>query len=272
MNRTAQGENRFEGNASRYAAYLQTPEGRLRTELTFANLQDLLPEESRSWRALDLGCGTGTTAVRLARLGMNITLLDSSSAMLDLAKRTTSESGVYDRIEFKLGDATKVSEMFRPRSFVLVLCHNLLEYVDDPTTVLRSAAGLMRKSSAIVSVLVRNQAGEVLKAALHAGDLAAAENNLVTEWGTESLYGGKVRFFTPEATEAMLREASLAISARMGVRVLSDYLPANISRTAEYERIFSLERKLSKRQEYAGVARYLHWVARGPTAGSEQGE
>ena len=55
--------------------------------------------------------------------------------------------------------------------------------------------------SAILSVLVRNRAGEVLKAALLAGDLTAAENHLTAEWGRESLYGGKVRLFTPDSCE-----------------------------------------------------------------------
>ena len=79
---------RFESGASSYADYLASPEGRLRSDLAFANLQDfLLLQHKPSLRALDLGCGTGATAVRLAQLGIHVTLLDSSSAMLDIAKR-----------------------------------------------------------------------------------------------------------------------------------------------------------------------------------------
>ena len=33
----------FESDASKYAAYLETPEGRLRADLAFANLQEFLP-------------------------------------------------------------------------------------------------------------------------------------------------------------------------------------------------------------------------------------
>src|SRR6185369_7618182 len=181
MDTTFKVDNRFGGNVSRYAEYLETPDGRLRTDLTFANLRDVLREECRSLFALDLGCGTGATAVRLARLGMQVTALDSSSAMVDLAKRTVIESGMQDKVALKLGDANSVAELFSPQSFDIVLCHNLLEYVGDPSTLLRGAAELMRDSSAILSVLVRNQAGEVLKAALNAGDLTAAEDNLAAE-------------------------------------------------------------------------------------------
>jgi len=255
--------DRFQNGADKYAAYLETPEGRLRADLAFANLQEFLPASAgvNSLRALDLGCGTGAAAVRLARLGIHVTLLDSSATMLALAERTIVEAGVSDKITVKLGDAAQLADILQTRSFDIILCHNLLEYADDPGAVLRGAARALRDSSAILSVLVRNQAGEVLKAVLQTGDLAAAEHNLTAEWGQESLYGGRVHLFTSEALEAILKDASLTINARRGVRVIADYLPAQISRSAEYERIFALERKLGKRREFFGVARYMHCLA-----------
>lgn len=263
MKASAKSDHRFEADANRYAAYLETPEGRLRTELAFANLQEYLPTSSgvHASRAVDLGCGTGAAAVRLARLGIHVTLLDRSEAMLALAERTIVEVGVADQITVKHGDAAQLPDIFQAGSFDIVLCHNLLEYVEDPGTVLRGAVHVMRDSSAILSVLVRSQAGEVLKAAILSGDLAAAEHNLTADWGEESLYRGRVRLFTREALEAILKDASLTINARRGVRVIADYLPAQISRAAEYERIFALERKLGKRQEFFGVARYIHCLA-----------
>jgi hypothetical protein len=101
----------------------------------------------------------------------------------------------------------------------------------------------------------------VLKAAILDGDLAATDHNLTTEWGHESLYGGKVRLFTTESLQAMLLESSLATTAEHGVRVLSDYLPPSVSRSDEYQRIFELERKLGRRPEFAAVARYRHCLA-----------
>jgi len=263
MKTTVTGENRFEDDAIRYAAYLETPEGRLRGDLTFANVQDFLPEAPgiKPLRALDLGCGTGVASVRLARLGIQVTLLDWSRTMLALAEHTVIEAGVSDKVTVKHGDATRWADISQAGRFDIVLCHNLLEYVDDPSAVLCSAVRVMRDCSAILSVLVRNQAGEVLKAALRSGDLAAAEGNLTADWGQESLYGGRVRLFRPEAIEAILKDASLRINARRGVRVIADYLPAQISRSAEYERIFALERKLGKRLEYFGIARYMHCLA-----------
>jgi 2-polyprenyl-3-methyl-5-hydroxy-6-metoxy-1,4-benzoquinol methylase len=259
------GGERFQSGADKYAAYLETPEGRLRSDLAFANLEDFLPLQAKdSLHALDVGCGTGTAAVRLARLGIQVTLLDSSAEMLEIAKSTARKEGVTEKITLKNGDAVQLANLFAARSFDVILCHNVLEYVDDPDSVLRGAAHALRDPSAILSVLVRNQAGEVLKAAIQTGDLAAAENSLTAEWGEESLYGGRVRLFRSDSLQAMLKAASLAMTAERGVRVLADYLPPRVSRNDEYERILGLERKLGSRPEFAAVARYIHLLAHCP--------
>ncbi len=258
----ADGE-RFQSDANKYALYLETPEGRLRSGLAFANLLDFLPPQAEGpLCALDLGCGTGDAAVRLARLGLHVTLLDSSAAMLDLALRAVREAGVMKKVAVMHDDAARLGNLFPAGSFDVILCHNLLEYIDDPGSVLRSATRALRQASSILSVLVRNRAGEVFKAAIQAGDLAAAENNLTAEWGKESLYGGRVRLFTPDSLRDLLTAASLAPVAERGIRVLADYLPPVVSRTGDYERIFELEQKLGRRPEFAAVARYTHCLAR----------
>src|SRR5579871_6105558 len=122
---------RFRTGAEKFAAYLETPEGRLRLDLAFANLQEFLPQITSSLRALDLGCGTGTIAVRLARLGLHVTLLDSSLPMLDIAKRSAQQAAVADKVALRHGDAAELAKLFEPGSFDVILCHNLLEYVDN---------------------------------------------------------------------------------------------------------------------------------------------
>jgi len=252
---------RFRTGAAKYAAYLETREGQLRLDLAFANLENFLPQGTRSVLALDIGAGTGAMAVRLARLGFHVTLLDASVPMLDLAERAAREAGVTERIALKHGDAAQLANWFDARSFDLVLCHNILEYIDDPGSVLHAAGWALRDPSSVLSVVVRNQAGEVFKAGIKDGDLASAESNLTAQWGHESLYGGKVRLFTAEGLQTVLRTASLKVVAQRGIRVVSDYLPPDVSLTAEYERVFSLERKLGSRPDFAAVARYMHYLA-----------
>jgi S-adenosylmethionine-dependent methyltransferase len=202
-----------------------------------------------------------------------MTLLDSSPAMLDIAKRAAQEAGVNGSIELKHGDAVQVANLFPVGSFDFVLCHNILEYVDDPNAVISAAAQVMRSDSTgvgILSILVRNRTGEVLKAGIVAGDLEAAERNLTTEWGYESLFGGRVRLFTLDSLQVVTKGASLAVAAERGVRVISDYLPPQVSRREEYERIFELERRLGSRPEFAAVARYIQIIAQRSCASSSK--
>jgi S-adenosylmethionine-dependent methyltransferase len=252
---------RFRQGAEKYAAYLTTPEGRLRLDLAFANLQEFLPKSSGQVRALDLGGGTGALAIRLARLGIRVTLLDSSQPMLDLARHAAREAGVTDHVAMKYGDAAELRTLLDTASFDVILCHNVLEYVSTPGNVLREVSRALRDCSSVVSILVRNQAGEVLRAAIQSGDLLQAEHNLTAKCGHESLYDGPVRLFTAESLQTMLRTAALSVTAKRGVRVVSDYLPPVVSRSAEYDRIFQLERRLGSRQEFVGVARYTQWFA-----------
>lgn len=251
----------FQKDADKYATYLETPEGRLRLDLAFANVEELLPQAKPTLLALDLGGGTGALAVRLARLGFRVTLLDPSLPMLEYAKRAAQEAGVADRVSLTRGDAAELSGLFDAGSLDLILCHNVLEFLVDPGAVLRCVTRAL-SDSGLISILVRNRPGEVLKSALLNGDLAAAENGLAAEWGEESLYGGRVRLFTAESLRVMLEEASLEVIAERGVRVVSDYLPSTISRVDEYGRIFDLERKLGSRPEFSAVARYAQCLAR----------
>jgi S-adenosylmethionine-dependent methyltransferase len=146
MTTNADGEHFWSGadKYAAYAAYLETPEGHLRLDLACANLQDSLPQATRSLLALDLGCGTGAIAVRLARLGLHVTLLDASVPMLDFAKRAARGAAVTERIALKHGDAAQFANLFHAGSFDLILCHNILEYVDDPCCVAQCGSRLAR--------------------------------------------------------------------------------------------------------------------------------
>ena len=71
-------------STDRYIAYLETTEGKLRLDLGWMNLREFLP--ATTGRALDVGSGTGPFAFRLAELGFTVDLLDTSDAMLAIAR------------------------------------------------------------------------------------------------------------------------------------------------------------------------------------------
>ncbi len=55
-------------------------------------------EKTKSELVLDLGCGTGRMTLELARLGYDMTGVDISTEMLDIARENSENSGFADKI------------------------------------------------------------------------------------------------------------------------------------------------------------------------------
>jgi S-adenosylmethionine-dependent methyltransferase len=248
-------------DAERYSEYLRTFSGRLRSDLSWENLQAFLPARARPRRVLDLGGGTGAMSVRLARKEFQVVLLDSSEEMLGIARKEAEGNGVAERISFHHGDAGQLQEFFEAQTFDMVVCHNLLEYVADPGAIVRGISRVLRKDG-VVSLLLRNRAGEVLKAAIKSSDLGLAKNNLSTEKVVDSLYGKPVRVFDPADVLQMLAQAELGLVAEYGVRVFSDYLDSADPNDETYRQLLELELTLGARPQFAAIARYIQMIAR----------
>jgi len=66
-------------------------------------LLDWLPEDLQGQRILDAGCGTGATAVELARRGADVVAIDLSPKLIELAgERMPNDLG--GSIDFRVGD------------------------------------------------------------------------------------------------------------------------------------------------------------------------
>src|SRR5437762_7368364 len=126
---------------------------------------------------LDVGGGTGGFAVPLAEAGHRVTVVDASPDALAALTRRAVEAGVADRITAVQGDGDRLAELAAPGSADLILCHSLLEVVDDPVDVVAALAATLRPGGA-ASVLVANRAAAVLSRAM-SGHLDTATAALV---------------------------------------------------------------------------------------------
>ena len=124
---------------------------------------------------VDVGGGTGGLAVRLAALGHNVTVVDPSPDALAAAQRRAAEAGA--RLVSVQGDAASLDSVAGTAAADLVICHNVLEYVDEPADAMAAIARVLRPS-AVVSVLASNAVAAVLHRAL-AGRFAEARTLLV---------------------------------------------------------------------------------------------
>jgi 2-polyprenyl-3-methyl-5-hydroxy-6-metoxy-1,4-benzoquinol methylase len=246
-----------------YGEYLRTVPGRLRGDLAWNHLRRFLPSEPDA-AALDVGGGTGEMAVRLARCGFKVSVLDASQAMLAETERASTEASVRRCITLVHGDAGRLAHLFAPASFMVIVCHNVIEFLDGPAEVLQAISSLLvRRDNAVASVMVRNRAGEILSAALKDGDLVAAESILTAPNVRAKLANQLVAVFTPRELRDMLTRAGLNMLAEYGIRVFSDYLPEQfVDECSNYAAMLAIEQKLGAQPEFAAIARYTQMIAR----------
>jgi SAM-dependent methyltransferase len=86
-----------------------------------------VPLRSRSGRALDLGCGTGTDSIYLASHGWQVTGIDMVPKALAIARRRAAAAGVSP--SFVEGDVTRLQDLGLGDDHTLVLdfgCYHTL--------------------------------------------------------------------------------------------------------------------------------------------------
>ncbi len=99
---------------------------------------------------LDLGCGTGVASRAIAqRQGFagRVTGIDRSPYLIATAKRFAAGEGVADVTEFRTGDSQSLS--LPNAGFDAVVAHTLISHVEDPASVLREMARIVKRGGRI---------------------------------------------------------------------------------------------------------------------------
>jgi ubiquinone/menaquinone biosynthesis C-methylase UbiE len=99
-------------------------------------------------RVLDLGCGDGTTAVPLARMGAEITGIDISPKLVEAGNKRAAELGLR-RLQFQHGDACNLAGV-PDKSFDLVLSVFGAMFAPKPIDVAREMIRVTKPGGRIV--------------------------------------------------------------------------------------------------------------------------
>lgn len=191
---------------------------------------------------LDLGGGTGIDAVRLASDGHRVTVVDPSPDALASLDRRASEAEVTGMVRSVLGDASDLIEHVAPGTIDLVLCHDLLEHLEDPVEALAQPARVLR-SGGVLSAVVPGRYGAAMRRAL-AGDFSAAEDMLVKPAPQWDIRTDGPRRYTESELDDLVRGTGLAPIYTRGVRIFSDLVPDDLvnEQTRGRESLYELER------------------------------
>ncbi|GIE84900.1 methyltransferase domain-containing protein [Actinoplanes regularis] len=215
----------------------------------------------RELTVLDVGGGTGGFAVPLAEAGHTVTVIDASPDALAALTRRAADAGVADRVRAVQGDGDALAGLVEPGSADLILCHAVLEVVDDPSRVVAAIAAALRPGGAL-SLLVAGRSAAILGRAVN-GHLRAASALVNDPEGRSGPRDTLRRRYDAVTAEALLSAAGLQVEETHGVRVVADLLPATVIEE-DPQAVLDLELALSAQPPFRDIASQLHLFARRP--------
>jgi len=256
----------FTGHEEHWQARLGKLRDVVRQELVTRQLDaELAPPPVR---IIDLGCGQGTQALRLARRGYEVTGVDASPELLARLERdlAAEPAEVRARVRVERGlieDWAERSVVSPAGAFGSVLCHGVLMYTEDPGAVLRAVARLTAPGG-MASLLVRN------------GDALAMRPGLLGDWAAAAEAFGTVTYanrigVTARADRladltARLAGHGLQVTAWYGVRVFTDTAADDAVAPPDLQTLLTCEERAGRTDPYRQVAALLHLIARRPAA------
>ena len=231
----------------------------VRTGVVWSAVREVLGATDLAPRAgiVDIGGGTGGFAVPLAELGHHVQVIDPSPDALAALDRRAQESGVADRVTGQQGDLSTLLDVTGPDTADVVLCHGVLEVVDDPAAALATIAEVLRPGG-VLSLLVAQRHAAVVARAM-AGHFQQAKALLDS---TEP-HGRAGRRFTREELDTLLPAAGLTPTAVHAIRVFSDLVPGSLLdlEPGATQALVELEHAVAERPEYLPLAAQVHVIA-----------
>jgi S-adenosylmethionine-dependent methyltransferase len=245
--------------------------GSTRTAVVWSGLQPVLGQGQDEPRdVLDIGGGTGGLAVRVGLLGHRVTVVDPSPDALAALGRRAREHDVA--VTGRQGDLSSLLDVVGPDSADVVLCHGVLEVVDDPVAALATLARVVR-SGGVLSLLAAQRHAAVVARAM-AGHFQQALAMLDPSTGSgrrpstdsrPSTGSGRRRFSSDELT-ALVGDAGFAVDTVHAIRVFTDLVPGSLLdlESGASAALVELEHAVADRPEYLPLATQLHLLAHRP--------
>ena len=232
-------------NVQAYLENLQQPWGQIYYDILFEQLKDI-----KGKRVLDFGSGFGLVANHLAKENQ-VLAVEPNQEMVAL--RTQDYS--YQQLVGSLDQLASLEDA----SFDVILCHNVLEYVEDRKLVLEEFTRLL-KLGGMLSIVKHNEVGRVLQTVVFENDTRKALALLAGQ-DLETHSMGLAQAYD---LDAAVEDLALEVKDYQGIRVFYG-LQDNRFKGQEGWRESMLQMELAVCQEppYRDMAFFQHyWLTR----------
>jgi S-adenosylmethionine-dependent methyltransferase len=262
-------DDTWAGLADKFAdeAYASV-KGYVRTYVMHQQLLEHLPPPPAP--VLDVGGGAGHQSLPLAQAGYDVTLLDSSPAMLDKAQQRLQRlpDEAQRRVTLLQAAGEDADAAVHGLRFAAVLCHGVLGYLDEPEPLVNQLCRCAAPGG-VVSIMTGNAKASAVRPALERRwDDALASFDARTEIGVLGVQG---RADTVEELSELLQSRGVEPVRWYGVWLFVDWLEfggaeLDPSDTEQVAATAAVELEASRRDPYRQLSRVFHLVGRkGPS-------
>jgi ubiquinone/menaquinone biosynthesis C-methylase UbiE len=231
----------------------QTGRGSTRSAVVWTGLEQVLQGEPRD--VLDIGGGTGGLAVRVGRLGHRVTVVDPSPDALAALDRRAREHDVA--VTGRQGDLSSLLDVVGPGSADVVLCHGVLEVVDDPVAALATLARVVRPGGVLSLLAAQRHAAVVARA------MAGHFQQALALLDAQAPQGRSGRRYTHDELTTLVADAGFVVDEVHAIRVFTDLVPGSLLdlESGASAALVELEQAVSTRPEYLPLATQVHLLA-----------
>jgi S-adenosylmethionine-dependent methyltransferase len=250
----------FDAHLETWKREQETPWQRVRLKVEISNLMRHAGQSGLT--ILDAGGGNGYACIPFARTGCRVVVADYSEAMLSDGRKLMSDLGLEECFSFVLARLEELASAIDDQEFDVVMCHNVLQYVENVPVVLRSILRPL-KPGGIVSIISLNRYSIAYHQAFLRGDLRAAKASIgATE--TKTMFGSTARALAVDDMVKMLEAEGCAVQADYGVRCMIDYWGDNALKSDPHAlaQLEELELALSGAHPYKLLARFFQVIAK----------
>jgi SAM-dependent methyltransferase len=158
-------------------------------------------------RVLEIGCGIGTDTLNFARAGARVTAVDLSEKSLELARRRADVLGLADRIDFRIADAERLSEVIPPEPYDLIYSFGVIHHTPDPGRVVEQVRRhFVHAESEFKLMVYHRRSWKVFWILLAEGKCAFWKLDELVARNSEAQTGCPVTYtYTPAGARALLR-------------------------------------------------------------------
>jgi len=249
----------FSGITDKFARNIYArSKGKIRLAVLAADLQPLLARSNASTRVIDVGAGLGQANMWFADRGAQVVHTDIAADMVQAAQHAHQQAGIEHHYHYHVAALQELPAHLQaaklPNCYDVVICHAVLEWLENPAAALQLLADLMAPGSTL-SLMFYNRCAKLFANTVY-GNFDYVQSDLKVK---KRVKLSPQQPLDQEWVEQQLLAHGLQINSKSGVRCFHDYL-RDPKRDEGDPKLLEIELQYRRQSPYRELGRYQHWL------------